>query len=79
MTIRPAVYPNPADVPALAPLVARGQDTDFVALLEESLQKAKEIAQNGDPGKGVGSLDAALFAALEPWPTTFDGYLGYLV
>lgn len=69
--IRPASYPNPADVPELAPLIAREQDTDFVAILEASLQQAKTIAQR--------DLKPALFNALKPWPTTIDEYLRFLV
>lgn len=78
MPVRPATYPDPTEVSELASLIEHGQDADFVALLEESLRKAKDVAQNGDPAKGIENLDPGLFKAL-PWPTTFGEYLKFLV
>ena len=78
MNIRPASYPDPASIPALAPLIEKENDENFAALLEESLRKAKNVAASGDPAKGVAPLDPLLFAALE-WPTNFSEYVEFLV
>lgn len=71
--------PRAEEIPELKTLLARKADTEFVALLEESLAKANQNALAEAP-KG---LDAALYKALpfpgmNGWPTTFDEYVDFL-
>ncbi len=68
--------PEPESVAALKPLLDHKDDTDFVAQLLESLNKANDQAK-------AGGLDPALYEALplkgmSGWPTTFDEYVNYL-
>lgn len=75
MAIRFAPLPVPEDIPQLRPLLDHGGDTEFVALLEESLRKANDAGKAG--------LDPGLYAALPyedmEWPTSFSAYVDFLV
>jgi phosphatidylserine decarboxylase len=62
--------PKPEDLPLLQTPLDHASDSGFVALLEASLQQARAAAATG--------LAPDLFAAL-PWPTTFQGYMDFLV
>jgi phosphatidylserine decarboxylase len=66
---------TPEDLPGLKPLLDHRADSDFVALLEESLRLADEGARR--------DLDPGLYAALPfedmEWPTTIDDYIKFLV
>lgn len=78
MAIQIDPLPAAEELPELKPLLDHAGDAAFVALLEESLQKAKESAASKQCG-----LDPALFAALPyadmPWPTTIGAYVDFLV
>jgi len=74
--VRP--IPEPKDAETVKPLLDHRDDATFVAQLEESLNKANDLAR-------AGGLAPELYQALpdslglDGWPTTLDEYALYLV
>ena len=69
--------PAPEDVPELRLLLDHRDDESFIAMLEHSLKKANDLANDGGLDKKI--YKALPLEGMTGWPTTFDEYVNYLV